>query len=43
MGLAVDVTNTPAVRLYATAAFHETHRRLCWFVPAARLDALGEG
>jgi len=41
IGLAVDVTNTPAMRLYATAHFHETHRRLCWFVPAERLDALG--
>ena len=43
MGLAVDVTNTPAVRLYHSATFHETHRRLAWFIPAARLDALGQG
>ena len=41
MGLAVDVTNTPAVRLYQSTAFHETHRRIAWFIPAERLDALG--
>lgn len=40
MGLAVDVANTPAVRLYETAGFHETHRRLAWFIPAERLDSL---
>jgi len=43
LGLAVDVTNTPAVRLYSSANFHETHRRLAWFVPPARLDSLGQG
>ena len=41
MGLAVDTHNTPAIRLYEWAGFHEIHRRLAWFVPAERLDALG--
>ena len=40
MGLAVDLANTPAVRLYESAGFHETHRRLAWFIPAERLDSL---
>ncbi len=41
MGLAVDTHNTPAIRLYEWANFHEIHRRLAWFVPAERLDTLG--
>ena len=42
MGLAIDVKNTPAMRLYEGANFHEIRRRLAWFVPAHRLDTLGE-
>lgn len=42
MGLAVDVKNTPAMRLYEGANFHEVRRRLVWFVPAHRLETLGE-
>lgn len=40
MGLAADVSNEPAMRLYAAAGFKEIRRRLAYFVPGARLDAL---
>lgn len=41
LGLAVDVSNTPAVRLYAGAGFQEVRRRLVWFVPRERLESPG--
>jgi len=41
IGLAVDVANTPAMRLYEKTGFQETRRRLAYFIPAARLDELG--
>ena len=40
IGLAVDVANTPAMRLYEKTGFGETRRRLAYFVPASRLDEL---
>jgi mycothiol synthase len=40
MGLAVDIANTPAVRLYESAGFHEIRRRMAYFVPAATLEKL---
>ena len=40
IGLAVDVANTPAMRLYEKTRFQETRRRLAYFVPASRLDEL---
>lgn len=42
VGLAVDVNNIPATRLYAAAGFTEVRRRLAWFVPAARLASLAD-
>ena len=41
IGMAVDVSNTPAMRLYERTGFLETQRRLAYFVPASRLDGLG--
>jgi mycothiol synthase len=41
VGLAVDTSNAPAVRLYAAAGFREIRRRLAWFIPKERLDTLG--
>jgi len=41
IGLAVDVSNTPAMRLYEKTGFQETRRRLAYFIPASRLDELG--
>ncbi len=38
LGLAVDTSNTPAMRLYAGAGFQEMRRRLVWFVPKERLE-----
>ncbi|MCX5685309.1 MAG: N-acetyltransferase [Planctomycetota bacterium] len=40
LGLAVDVANTPAMRLYEGAGFLETRRRMAYFIPAERLDEL---
>jgi ribosomal protein S18 acetylase RimI-like enzyme len=40
MGLAVDVSNTPAMHLYESAGFREIRRRLAYFVPADRLASL---
>jgi len=40
MGLAVDTSNEPAVRLYAAAGFREIRRRLAWFIPKEGLPAL---
>jgi GNAT superfamily N-acetyltransferase len=37
IGLAVDVRNTPAIRLYGGMGFREIRRRLAWFVPRDRL------
>ncbi|HUU11216.1 MAG TPA: GNAT family N-acetyltransferase [Phycisphaerae bacterium] len=42
VGLAVDVNNIPATRLYAGAGFTEVRRRLAWFVPAGRLASLAD-
>lgn len=42
LALAVDTRNEPAVRLYDSAGFTETHRRLAYFVPGNRLEALEE-
>ena len=40
VGLAVDTSNAPAVRLYAAAGFREIRRRLAWFIPKEGLAAL---
>lgn len=40
LGLAVDVSNTPAMRLYERTGFQETRRRMAYFVPAGRIDEL---
>ena len=41
MGLAVDVANQPAVRLYEEAGFKEIRRRQARFIPKEGLSALG--
>jgi len=40
LGLAVDVENEPAMRLYAGAGFKEIRRRMTWFIPKERLEEL---
>ena len=40
VSLAVDVANTPAMRLYEKTGFQETRRRLAYFIPASRLEEL---
>ena len=40
MGLAVDVANAPAMRLYAGAGFNEIRRRVAYFIPRERLESL---
>jgi len=42
VGLTVDTSNAPAVRLYAAAGFREIRRRLAWFIPKEGLAALFE-
>lgn len=40
IGTAVDLANTPAVRLYESAGFKEVRRKATWFVPASQLEVL---
>jgi GNAT superfamily N-acetyltransferase len=40
LGLAVDVANTAAMRLYEKTGFKEVRRRLAYFVPREGLEAL---
>ena len=42
VGLAVDVSNTAAMRLYEKTGFSEVQRRPAYFVPASRLEELHE-
>jgi ribosomal protein S18 acetylase RimI-like enzyme len=41
MGLAVDVSNVPAMWLYEKEGFREIRRRVAYFIPAAGLEAIG--
>ena len=42
LGLAVDVENEPAMRLYFGAGFKEIRRRMTWFIPKERLEGLAK-